>query len=443
VVNADRIRAANPNARLFEYAIFRYYLNAEDAEEWAASNGHSSENFLLHYREDVEVPGYESIVLVPGFPLGFVPGWNETPAPDDPPATATEQSQSRVCGVSDRRGDPWYLANITDAGYREYLVDRTERLVDGSLYNAVNASGPVDGVMIDCAIYYPHFKEGLLDKTNEFYRIPIDDSHPYALGFLTFYADLREALDNRMPRPVDIMPNYSDAWWLNWPDPLSQGLLQVVDWVWAEVWVMYRGNSYPTNGSYRAISYERDYDTVVANIVRQTRAGGRRVLGARDIALEPMGSDRGRLFTLGLYYLVHNANTFYQYESFNGHYYRVPVSEWQWNPAVVYDIGQPAPVPGGYVDFEGKAATTEHYEIATGSDPYDPSLTYHVFARKFTKGMVLVKMLPIGSVVDEQSVTMHTLDRPYKILRSDGTASDEAVTEVSIRNNEGIILVLP
>ena len=440
---ADRLRSANPNVRLFDYTLFRYYSPSEDAEQWAATNGVSTEDFFLHYREDVEVPTYESTVLVPGCPPGFVPGWNPNAAPDDPPATATERSQSRVFGYADGGYEPLTLANITDTGYRLFLVDKMERLIDGALYGAVNASGPVDGIMVDCGVYYPQFNEGLLEKTNEFHQIPLDYSHPYALGFLTFFADLRETLDKRMPCTIDIMPNFSDAFFLAYPDPLSQGTLEVVDWAWAEIWVMYRGNSSPTGGSYRAITYERDYEQDVANIVRQTRAGGRRVLGARDVASVPAGTDRGKLFTLALYYLVHNPNTFYEYESLNSHGYQPHISQWQWNPAVEYDIGRPARATDGRVDFEGRAGTSEHYEFATGQDPYNPSLTYHVFARNFTKGMVLVKMLPDGSVVDDQSVTTHTLDRPYRILRADGTRGEEVVTIVSIRNNEGIILVLP
>ncbi len=318
-----------------------------------------------------------------------------------------------------------------------------ERQLDGSLYGAVNASGPAEGLMVDHGVYYPRLGEGMLDKTGEFYQLPLDDAHPYALGFLSFYTELREALESRMPGTVDVMPNFSDAGYFVCADPLSQGALDLVDWAWAEVWVLYRAISSPTKGSYRAITYETDYETVVANIVRQTRSGGRTVLGARDLAFAPTGTDRGKLFTLALYYLVHNPNTFYEFESLNSHSYQAHISQWQWNPAVAYDIGQPAPVAGGHVDFEGETGTTEHYEFAAGPDPYNPSLTYHVLARNFTNGMVLVKMLPNGSVVDGASITTHALDRPYKILREDGTPGGEVVTEVSIRNNEGIILVLP
>lgn len=440
---ADRIRAANPNARLFEYTIFRYDYYPEDSAAWAELHGYDPEDFLLHYREDTTVPGYESKVLVPGFPAGLVPGWNPDRSPDDPPASATERSQSRAVAMPFGIVEPFRMANITHPGYRQFLVDQMQAIADASIYGETTAAGPVDGIMVDLGVYYPVFNEGVINKTDEFYGVPLDDSHPYALGFLSFYTELIEGLDGRFGRPIDVMPNYGDIFFIASPDPLSQGGLAACDWAWGEVWIWYRGNSYPTRGSGRAVSYEYDYRTAVTSVIEQTRAGGRRVLGARDVETAPLGSERGRLFTLSLYYLAHNANTFYMYESYNGHNYQVHVSQWQWNPAVMYDVGRPERVPDGFVDFEGKAGSTEHYEFATGPDPYDPSLTYHVLARRFTNALVLVKMLPVGSVVDDRSATVHELDRPYHLLLGDGSVSVDSYSSVSLRNNEGVILVNP
>jgi hypothetical protein len=440
---ADRIRAANPEARLFEYSLFRYDYYPEDAVGWARLNGCDPEDFLLHYREDTEVPGYESKVLVPGFPVGLVPGWNPDRTADDPPASATERAQSRAVGQPFGTSEPWRMANVNHPGYRRFFLDQMTALADGSMYGAANATGPVDGILIDLGVYYPVFNDGVIQKTDEYYGVPLDDSHPYALGFISFYTELIEGLDGRFSRPIDVMPNYGDVFFLASPDPLSQGVLGVCDWAWGEVWIMYRGNSYPTRGSGRAVSYEYDYRTAIASVIEQTRAGARRVLGARDLETAPVPSERGRLFTLALYYLVHNANTFYQYESYNGHNYQVHVSQWQWNPAVMYNVGSPDRVPDGFVDFEGKAGSTEHYEFAAGPDPYDPSLTYRVFARKFTGALVLVKLLPVGSVVDDRSATVHELGRNYHVLLADGSVSQDPVSSVTLRNNEGVILVTP
>ncbi|HXV14953.1 MAG TPA: hypothetical protein VEC56_12175, partial [Candidatus Krumholzibacteria bacterium] len=181
------------------------------------------------------------------------------------------------------------------------------------------------------------------------------------------------------------------------------------------------------------------YVNAVREIIRQTRTGGRRVLGAQDRFFGTAGSDRGKLLTLGLYYLLHNKHTYYMYtstgDSNTGH-----ISTWGWNPAVQYDIGQPEVNAPGTLDFEGRAGTREHYLFATGADPAVPSLTYRVLARRFTNALVLVKLLPAGSTVDGSSITTHALDGSYGVLQADGLVGP-TVTQASIRNNEALILI--
>jgi hypothetical protein len=116
------------------------------------------------------------------------------------------------------------------------------------------------------------------------------------------------------------------------------------------------------------------------------------------------------------------------------------VSNWAWNPAVDYDIGQPDVVPAGKTDFEGKANTREHYVFATGPDPVNNALTYRVYAREFTNALVLVKLMPIGSTADNASMTHHVLDGTYVPLLADGNVG-APVTEVDLRNNEALILI--
>jgi hypothetical protein len=63
-----------------------------------------------------------------------------------------------------------------------------------------------------------------------------------------------------------------------------------------------------------------------------------------------------------------------------------------------------------------------------------------VFARRFTRALVLVKMLPLGSVEDSRSTTIHALGATYRPLRADGTLGSP-VTQASLRNNEALILI--
>jgi hypothetical protein len=176
----------------------------------------------------------------------------------------------------------------------------------------------------------------------------------------------------------------------------------------------------------------------VREIVKQTQLGGRRILGARDTSNGTGGTLRGKMFTLGLYYLVQNKHTYYEYKSV--HHSDAHVATWAYNPAVDYNIGQAMTIPAEAVDFDGKTNTTEHWLYASGQDPYAPGLTYRVFARRYTNALVLVKMLPLGSVDDNRSITTHQLTQSYRPLNADGTLG-APITVASIRNNEALILI--
>lgn len=437
-VRPDDVRPLNPNARLFDYVVTRYHVPQEvaAAEAWAAANGHDPEVLFLHYREDVVIPGRESQVIVPGFPPGVVPGWN--PAGGGGTASATERSQSRAISNYLGTSQPWYFVNTDNPVGRRYLVEKCAQRIDGTFYGQAFATGPVEGVMCDEAIYYATFGDGVLDRTDEYFGVPMSDEHPYPVSVETSYAAIVQGLYNEFGVSKDVLPNYGHTLFLFYNNRSAINVQSITPWIWPQVWVTETGASSPTGGTNRCITYERDYQNAVAGIVSQTRAGGRRVLGARDISGGLSGSDRARMFTLGLYYLVHNLNTYYMYETtgpFNGH-----LSTWNWNPTVEYDVGVPAPVPAGVQDFAGRSGTSEHWLFASGADPHVPALTYRVFARRFTNALVLVKMLPEGSVIDDRSITTHTLDGTYAVLQPNGSAG-AVVTEARIRNNEALILL--
>jgi hypothetical protein len=97
-------------------------------------------------------------------------------------------------------------------------------------------------------------------------------------------------------------------------------------------------------------------------------------------------------------------------------------------------------VPDGVRDFDGNISTTEHYVFETGPDPFNAAIEYTVLARRFTKGIVLAKMLRGGSVTDDRSITHHDLGGNYRIVTADGSLGPPTTT-VSLRNNEGAICV--
>jgi hypothetical protein len=438
----DAIRAINPNARLFEYSLIRFnrFDDSNRETDWAAAHGYDAEDFYLHYKEDTVIPTWAGRVIVPGFPAGMVPGWN--PGGGGLPATATQRSQSRVVGYYNGNPVPWYFANVAHPGFKQFMAARISGLIDGTWYLGTPfASGPLDGVLGDEAIWYALYKEGFLDHSTEYYGIPVNADHPYAIAIEQFYPFLSDALMNALGRTEDVMPNYGHVLFLNYNNRSAVNIQSETPWAWGEVWMTYTGLPYPLDGSSRCLTYDNDYDNGVKAIIRQTRAGGRRVIGARDFSNGTVGTDRAKLFTLGLYYLLHNAYTYYMYEATPGtHAVPAHISTWGWNPAVEFDVGVPDYLPATAVDFESKRNTREHWVFAAGPDPYLPTLTYRVLARRFTHALVLVKMLPAGSVDDDRSITVHPLGGSYRPLRADGTLGSP-VTQAVIRNNEALILI--
>jgi hypothetical protein len=137
---------------------------------------------------------------------------------------------------------------------------------------------------------------------------------------------------------------------------------------------------------------------------------------------------RTQMATLAYYYLVADPNsTFLLY---NGG--QSPNTSWtqHWIPAVTYDIGQP---------------TSKWSLFASGKDPANASLTYHVYQRTYTNALVLYKPLSYANgsgtgTLSNATATTLQLNGSYRLVQSDGTLSGP-VTSVSLRNGDGAILV--
>ncbi|GIV19477.1 MAG: hypothetical protein KatS3mg023_1228 [Armatimonadota bacterium] len=109
---------------------------------------------------------------------------------------------------------------------------------------------------------------------------------------------------------------------------------------------------------------------------------------------------------------------------------------------VVGDTASPV-LNNNYPKLAGKPVyPTYVFALASGTLPNRPSTTYTVFARKYTKGLVLLKMTSKYEVSDtgDGSATTHPLPGVYRRVRWDGTLS-EPITEITLRGMEGAILV--
>src|SRR5262249_10821743 len=100
-----------------------------------------------------------------------------------------------------------------------------------------------------------------------------------------------------------------------------------------------------------------------------------------------------------------------------------------WTAAAAYNIGAPL---GTWSEF------------ASGADPLNAALTYRVYQRSFANALVLYKPLSTnasGTVTGSlNSATTHALGGTDRPLLADGTLG-AAVTSVTLRNGEGIVLV--
>jgi hypothetical protein len=136
---------------------------------------------------------------------------------------------------------------------------------------------------------------------------------------------------------------------------------------------------------------------------------------------------RTELATLAEYYLM--ADPVSTFLDFFGGY--APATSWtqHWVQATAFDVGQPL---GGESLF------------ASGADPSNPTLTYHVYERQYTNALVLYKPLSYGhdtnGTLADNTATTHLLPGTYRVLQADGTLGP-AVTSVTLRNGEGVILV--
>jgi hypothetical protein len=137
---------------------------------------------------------------------------------------------------------------------------------------------------------------------------------------------------------------------------------------------------------------------------------------------------RTQLATLAYYYLLGDPER--TFLMFYGGYN--PSSTWteHWSPAAAVDVGAPAGAMR---------------QLATGIDPANAALTYKVFARDYTNGLVLYKPLSYATGKGEGTTanntgTTHQLGGQYRQVMANGTLGP-VVTAVFLRNGEGAVFV--
>ena len=169
---------------------------------------------------------------------------------------------------------------------------------------------------------------------------------------------------------------------------------------------------------------------------------------------------RDRIFGVAAYYLLQNpGKDYWNADSTNTRYWpTVSLQEKEWSHALEVDIGQPTDkVPDG-VD----APNITYWGVwvfAEGADPGHPDYPditksrYKIYARDFTKGLVLLKPKsgnnPSLSTFADNTATTHQLpvtsDNPsgtYFMVYDDGSIDTTTpLTNITLRNGEATILI--
>jgi hypothetical protein len=149
-------------------------------------------------------------------------------------------------------------------------------------------------------------------------------------------------------------------------------------------------------------------------------------------------TDRGKRFSLALFYMINHQMAFYYYRT-DGHSIWPEEYVWdkQFNNYVDYDIGQPAINSLGHPDFQGNTGTNRYFvmETATG---------YEILGRQYrradgTRILVLVKLMDRDRVEGADPAPFQ-LPGAYHPVLPDLTLG-AAVTAIELVNNDGVILV--
>lgn len=408
--------------------------------------GYTYDDLVMHYK-------YNTVndLLYPE----EIPGWNPDDDDDgdgciEPPdegcdGLPCDSTRSAIC-YSDSRirydrwkpenlvarfRDPYYL-NITP--YHFYLISRTIEKLE------VTCSGNAKGVHFDAIGTNPGpYGFGALTKMENSFTYDGEDSEaenfPYIIDkYVAIWKTITEAEKEVVEPPIiclanTISPVYTCVHFT------QKGLCQVfLENMFNECWMI-------TNGSpdFTIDKIESSLDCPYLDHLEQGRGY---IFTCMDQAPDYLGSDRGRGFSLALFYMINHQLAFYYYRTKDHTIDQgdPPVSTLQWNPLVEFCVGQPTTNGVRLPDFQGNMGTDRYFIWKDEQD-------YKILGRQYMRSdgrkvLVLAKVMPVGGVEgDPASATTHTLPpREWHRLMPDMTWSSPT-TQVTLTNNEGAILL--
>jgi hypothetical protein len=379
--------------------------------------GYTFDDLVMHYKWDVDTW------------LGFTPGWN--------PADDRDHDLCRDLGPSDplRTAQCIWDAEVRKPNFWEPGQFRRRVKIMHPGYIAAIADKTVNwwgerggnGFYYDCAVYENWSIQ--LDKTFTYEgEDEADPNFRMRVELLLFVPTVVKAIERRIGvqdiyLANTITPYYSCA------IPESKQLaLTYLENSYNENWIVTNDPESPPMSKDRRENYlncpfidwmERDKGYVFT-------------------CYDPHGTDRGKRFSLALFYMINHQMAFYAYRTddhwlFDGQ----NVRDKQWNEYVDFDVGQPATNALGLSDFQGNVGTNRYFVWISHDD-------YEILGREYLREdgqrvIVLVKIMERNQT-EGVGPTVHPLPNTCRLVQADLSLGDP-INEIVLYNNDGVILI--
>jgi hypothetical protein len=381
------------------------------------TTGYAWHDLVMHYKWDVITWA------------GATPGYNPEDDTDgdlcrDRPLSDPERTAQclRDAEVKYPVGAGRYkrFARILHPGYTAATADLTFEawLRDGG-----------NGFHYDCAAYENMSLE--LDRT---FLYDGGDEADYGFqmrtDLLAFIPTVGADVENQVGTPLIHFANLVSPWYTcEIPEAKALGPVYIENTL-NEVWLV--TNNTATRPKPLSMQRRRDYlDCPYLDWMEQDK-------GYVFTCLDPAGSERGKRFSLAVFYMINHQMAFYYYRV-GGHSIAPGehVANKHWNPYVEFDVGQPVTNSLGLADFAGQTSTDRYFVLETDE-------LYEIIGREYLRDdgkrvLVLVKLMHKNEE-EGASPTTHQLPGSYRVVQPDLTLGDP-VAEITLVNNDGVILV--
>ena len=364
-------------------------------------------DLLLHYQVNVTgTPGWNPADDTNGNEC-IEPGEGDDGEPSDPNRSAQCMADARTL-----QSNGWLKGDVTSPGYIAFRADEAKYLWD---------THDIEGFQWDEAAWAVEGRQ--LDKTFTYFGGNENSpTFPYIEDKYAFVPSVMAQVEDHTG-PVVAMANVVNATFAVYDQYQKAHALEHLENIYLEAWITNSGVGLPD--TFKRWAMLDDIYTDFLSIGK----------GVMLVTYDDTPSDRVKLFSLGMFYMINHQMAFYGYRS--GASNGPDVDEWQWNPWVGYDIGQPVVNNLGKVDFENQSSTDRFFVFYDGD-------TFDVLGRQFLRSdnkrvLVLVRLMDSGQTAGADPETISLGGSYKKVLANFGLGS--TINQISLSNNEAVILV--